>query len=177
VEAAIRLLDRLRTSAEQGQRMGSVLEILVVLAVANDGRGDLPSATMSIKQALVLAEPEGYVRVFVEAGEAVAALLRTIPLDGPTRDHARRVLAAIGVGRSAALTAPYAPSTNRLVDDLSGRELDVLRLLRSDLAGPEIARELHVSLNTLRTHTKNIYTKLGVTNRREAIRRAAELGL
>ena len=64
-----------------------------------------------------------------------------------------------------------------LVDELSSRELDVLRLLRSDLGGPEIARQLHVSLNTLRTHTKNIYAKLGATNRREAIRRAAELGL
>jgi LuxR family maltose regulon positive regulatory protein len=60
---------------------------------------------------------------------------------------------------------------------LSGRELDVLRLLRSDLSGPDIARELLVSLNTLRTHTKNIYAKLGVNNRRAAIRRATELGL
>ena len=64
-----------------------------------------------------------------------------------------------------------------LVDELSSRELDVLRLLRSDLSGPEIARELHVSLNTLRTHTKSIYTKLGATSRREAVRRAAEHGL
>ena len=64
-----------------------------------------------------------------------------------------------------------------LVDELSSRELDVLRLLRSDLSGPDIARELLVSLNTLRTHTKNIYMKLGVNNRREAVRRAAELGL
>jgi LuxR family maltose regulon positive regulatory protein len=64
-----------------------------------------------------------------------------------------------------------------LIDELSSRELEVLRILRSDLSGPDIARELHVSLNTLRTHTKNIYAKLGVNNRREAIRRAAELGL
>jgi LuxR family maltose regulon positive regulatory protein len=64
-----------------------------------------------------------------------------------------------------------------LVEPLSDRELDVLRLLRSDLGGPEIARELTVSLNTMRTHTKNIYLKLGVNNRREAVRRADELGL
>ncbi len=64
-----------------------------------------------------------------------------------------------------------------LVDELSSRELDVLRLLRSDLSGPEIARELHVSMNTLRTHTKSIYTKLGATSRREAVRRATEHGL
>ena len=60
---------------------------------------------------------------------------------------------------------------------MSARELEVLRLLRSDLSGPDIARELIVSLNTVRTHTKNIYAKLGVNNRREAVTRAAELGL
>ena len=70
-----------------------------------------------------------------------------------------------------------APARTGPVDDLSARELDVLRLLRSDLSGPDIARELLVSLNTLRTHTKNIYAKLGVNNRREAVTRAHELGL
>jgi LuxR family maltose regulon positive regulatory protein len=69
------------------------------------------------------------------------------------------------------------PLRTGLVDELSSRELDVLRLLRTDLSGPDIARELLVSVNTFRTHTKNIYAKLGVNNRREATRRAAELGL
>jgi LuxR family maltose regulon positive regulatory protein len=69
------------------------------------------------------------------------------------------------------------PSRDELVEELSSRERDVLRLLRSDLSGPEVARELLVSLNTLRTHTKSIYAKLGVTSRREAVRRADELGL
>jgi LuxR family maltose regulon positive regulatory protein len=69
------------------------------------------------------------------------------------------------------------PAHGRLVEPLSDRELDVLRLLRSELSGPAIARELHVSLNTLRTHTKNIYTKLGATSRREAVRLAAEHAL
>ena len=91
----------------------------------------------------------------------------------PPRDHARRVLAA---DRTRAATRSRRRRTG-LVDELSARELDVLRLLRSDLSGPDIARELIVSLNTVRTHTKNIYTKLGVNNRREAVRRAAELGL
>ncbi len=70
-----------------------------------------------------------------------------------------------------------APARPGLVEPLSSRELDVLRLLRSELSGPDIARELVVSLNTVRTHTKNVYTKLGVSNRREAVRRADELGL
>ncbi len=76
------------------------------------------------------------------------------------------------------MSAPSAPSARSgLVEELSDRELDVLRLLRSDLSGPDIARELIVSLNTVRTHTRHIYTKLGVNNRREAVRRAGELGL
>jgi LuxR family maltose regulon positive regulatory protein len=69
------------------------------------------------------------------------------------------------------------PNKNVLVEPLSKRELEVLRLLRTDLTGPEIARELVVSLSTVRTHTQNIYTKLGVNNRRAAVRRAEELDL
>jgi LuxR family maltose regulon positive regulatory protein len=90
------------------------------------------------------------------------------------------VLGAIdlNVASQASAAADTRPAArNGLIDELSSRELDVLRLLRSDLSGPEIARELHVSMNTLRTHTKNIYTKLGATSRREAIRRATEHGL
>ncbi len=69
------------------------------------------------------------------------------------------------------------PAKEMLLEPLSERELEVLRLLRTDLNGPEIARELIVSLNTVRTHTQNIYTKLGVNNRRAAVRRAGELNL
>ncbi|HKO85235.1 MAG TPA: LuxR C-terminal-related transcriptional regulator, partial [Actinomycetota bacterium] len=70
-----------------------------------------------------------------------------------------------------------APAQRGLVEPLSERELDVLRLLRTDLNGPDIARELTVSLHTIRTHTKSIYAKLGVNNRRAAVRRAGELDL
>ena len=79
--------------------------------------------------------------------------------------------------RAAAPSTARTPSQRGLVEPLSERELEVLRLLRGDLAGPEIANELVVSLNTVRTHTKNIYAKLGVTSRRAAVRRAEELGL
>ena len=73
--------------------------------------------------------------------------------------------------------SPARPSDRTLVDPLSERELDVLRLLATDLDGPDFARQLVVSLNTVRTHTKNIYAKLGVNNRRAAFRRAGELDL
>jgi len=101
----------------------------------------------------------------------MAALLRTAAQRGVARDHVSRLVDGVGA------TPRSSPGPPGLVDPLSSRELDVLRLLRSDLSGPEIARELTVSLNTMRTHTKSIYSKLGVNDRRAAVRRAEELGL
>jgi LuxR family maltose regulon positive regulatory protein len=166
----IALLNRLRAAAEEGQREGSVVEVLVLLWRAYDAVGDTTAARTALEEALTRARPEGLVRVFVDEGAALTARLEASAFQGAAAQHARRVLATAGVD------AP-APVRAGLVDELSGRELDVLRLLRSDLSGPDIARELFVSLNTFRTHTKNIYAKLGVNSRREAIRRAAELGL
>jgi len=125
----------------------------------------------TIEEALVRAEPEGYVRVFADEGPAMAALLTAVSTRGAAGRHAQRVLAAMSGKRGVV------PPRHGLVEELSDRERDVLRLLRSELSGPDIARELTVSLNTMRTHTRNIFTKLGVTNRREAVRRADELGL
>ena len=112
--------------------------------------------------------------MFLDAGHPSVALLQTVSARGGATAHVRRIL---GDSRPTAPTAPTAATARTpLVDELSHRELDVLRLLRSELSGPEIARELTVSLNTLRTHTKNIYAKLGVSTRREAVRRAASSG-
>ena len=165
-DAAGRLLGRLRAAAEEGGRLGSLLEILVLEALGAQARGDVPSALEALRRAVALAEPEGVVRVVADEGAPVAALLRALPKRDPAYRYGRRLLVACG-GVAAA------PQT--LVDPLSDRELDVLRLLGSDLDGPDIARELSVSLNTVRTHTKNIYAKLDVSSRRAAVRRAHEL--
>jgi LuxR family maltose regulon positive regulatory protein len=170
---AARLAERLLAAAEAGRRAGSVIEILIVLSLAHQARGDHQAATAAIEEALVRAEPEGYIRLFVEELPALAPLLRSVSRHGVAGEHARRVLAGAAVDPGPAGETPR-PG---LVDQLSSRELDVLRLLRSDLSGPDIARELDVSLNTVRTHTKSIYMKLGANNRREAVRRAAEFGL
>jgi LuxR family transcriptional regulator, maltose regulon positive regulatory protein len=167
-QQAIGLLDRLGQAAEEGVRAGSLIEVLVVRALAHQAHGDVPAALASLRRALTLAEPEGYVRVFVDEGQPMARLLRSL---GPAGSYVRRLLAAVGG------TAGSAPVRQGLIEPLSARELDVLRLLGSDLDGPDIARELFVSLNTVRTHTKNIYAKLGVNNRRAAVRRAGELDL
>ncbi len=175
---ATRLLQRLLEAAESGGRRGTCIEILVQLAVAAQASGDLSQASDLLGRALALAEREGHIRVFLNAGPALGAVLSSVKPNRPGGQHAVVVLAAWddnAVGDAAA-TRP-APPQQPLIDPLSERELDVLRLLDSDLSGPAIARELSVSVNTVRTHTQHIYTKLGVTSRREAVRKAARLGL
>ena len=171
---AIRFLDRLLAAAEAGHRTGSVIEVLILQALAHQEHRDLPAALGSLEQALTLAEPEGYVRVFLDEGPPMAALLRAAEQQGVARDHVRRLVAGAG-DPGPSVPGPSLPVQRGLVEPLSRRELEVLRLLRTDLSGPDIARELIVSLNTMRSHTKSIYTKLGVNSRREAVRRAEQL--
>ncbi len=174
---ATRLLDRLLSMAEEGGRTGSVIEILVLQALAHQTQGDLPAALAPLTRAVTLAEPEGYVRVFVDEGPPMAALLRAAAREAHGEQkriapsYLRRLLAAVNN------TAGNAPASQGLIEPLSERELDVLRLLGTDLDGPDIARELIVSLSTVRTHTRNIYAKLGVNNRRAAVRQAEQLNL
>ncbi len=170
--AAAPFLERLLTAAEDGGRLGSVLEVLVLLALAQQQRGDTVAAVGTVSRALEQAEPEGYVRTFTGEGPAMATLLNAAAKGGTSPAYVARLLRS-GTGEVATPPRP----TGDLVDPLSERELDVLRLLASELNGPEIARHLVVSLNTVRTHTKNIYAKLGVGSRRAAVRRADELGL
>jgi LuxR family maltose regulon positive regulatory protein len=173
VHEAAELLDRLLEAAESGGRTGTVIEVLALKAVVQHARGDRPGALVSLERALGLAEPEGYRRTFLGEGEPMEVLLRILAERRPDWAYLREL-----VTPRVPPTARVAPEGNdALVDPLSERELDVLRLLATDLDGPEIARELVVSLNTVRTHTKHIYTKLGVGNRRAAVSKAHQLDL
>jgi LuxR family transcriptional regulator, maltose regulon positive regulatory protein len=185
IHEAVGLLERLLQAAEEGERTGSVIEILVLQALAHHMQGDIPAALVPLERALTLAEPEDYVRIFVDEGPPMAVLLEKAakygdPALGAGRpawgagnvsNYVRQLLRAMGSAEDRT------PVKQVLIEPLSERELEVLRLLRTGLNGPEIARELIVSLNTMRTHTKNIYSKLGVTNRRAAVLRAEELDL
>jgi LuxR family maltose regulon positive regulatory protein len=171
VQEAIRLLERLLRAAEEGARTGSVIEILVLLALAHQTRGDLPAGLAAVQRALTLSEPEGYVRIFVDEGAPMVSLLEAAAKQGAAPGYVRRLLGAFSGAEESS------PVDQGLIEPLSERELDVLRLLGTDLGGPDIARELIVSLNTVRTHTKHIYAKLGVSNRRAAVRRGRELKL
>jgi LuxR family maltose regulon positive regulatory protein len=168
---ATALLERLLIAADEGGRNGSVIEILGVQALASHARDDLAGAIASLGRAVALAEAEGYVRVFIDEGAPMAALLKLAAKQRKAPDYVRRLLAAVVTADGRATVGQL------LIEPLSERELEVIRLLGSDLDGPDIARELTVSVNTLRTHTKNIYAKLGVNGRRAAVRRASELGL
>ncbi|MEO0375442.1 MAG: LuxR C-terminal-related transcriptional regulator, partial [Cyanobacteria bacterium P01_A01_bin.17] len=160
--------------------IGSIIEILVVRALAYEAKGDLVNAITSIKSALALAEPESYVRIFAECGSPMARLLRAAITHGIFPTYAQQLLTTSETWGQNSKTTPSALSRQMSVveaEPLSQRELEVLRLLKTELSGPEIARELVVAVSTVRTHTKRIYSKLDVTNRRAAVNRAIELGL
>ena len=169
---AVGLLERLLEAAEEGERTGSVIEILVLQALAHEAEGDTSLALAPLERALTLAEPEGYVRIFVDEGPPMATLLREAAKHGiAASNYVSQLLRAFG--KAEGIT----PVTQRLIEPLSERELEVLRLLGTELNGPEIARELVVALSTIRTHTRNIYSKLGVNSRRAAVDQAEELDL
>jgi LuxR family maltose regulon positive regulatory protein len=177
ISEALQLLDRLLQAAEDGGRIGSIIEILVLQALAQHAQNDIPAALASLERALTLAEPEGYVQIFVGEGLPIENLLTRMNAsreDGRRNEYVHKLLAAYGTREEV---HPSALSPEPLVEPLSERELEVLKLLGTELSGPEIADQLAVSLNTLRTHTKNIYGKLGVNGRRAALRRAEERGL
>jgi LuxR family maltose regulon positive regulatory protein len=170
--AASALLDRLLEAALSGGRNGAAIEILQLQALASQMQGgDVEAALVPLRRALALAEPEGYVRLFLDEGEPIAMLLESLRDRLGSPPYVEELLTAFGRG------AKRSRLGQDLVEPLSGRELEVLRLLASDLDGPGIARELVVSLSTIRSHTKAIYAKLGVTNRRAAVGRGEELNL
>ena len=178
---ATSLLTRLRTAALDGGRHGTALELTILMSLARRAAGDRAGAVATLREAVTAGEPEGYVRLFADEGAGLLPLLRELEAGkaGVPQDYVHRLLAACAgeLAPPAASGVVPSPGGERLVDPLSERELQVLRLLAGDLDGPGIARELVVSVHTVRTHTKNIYAKLGVNSRRAAVRRAVELHL
>ncbi len=176
--AALDLLDRVVDLARAAGREGGVIEARVVRALAHHANGEADPAAADLAAALSSAVPAGYCRLFLDEGEPMAQLLAQLARAAApdVRAHAEHLLAA---AQRPSVPAPARPAAARPARDegLSDRELEVLRLLATELSGPEIAQALFVSVNTLRTHTKHIFTKLDVTTRRAAVRRGADLGL
>ncbi|WP_116950262.1 LuxR C-terminal-related transcriptional regulator [Jiangella endophytica] len=168
LDEALPLLARLLDGARGARRQGSVAEILMLRALANAAAGDLDAAMNPFADALETAVPAGYARLFLDEGARMETLLDVAERRGVAAGHVRVLRRA---------TAERPVTGDPAGDGLSHRELQVLRLLATELTGPQIARQLFVSVNTLRTHTKHIFTKLDVSTRAAAVRRGTELGL
>jgi LuxR family maltose regulon positive regulatory protein len=186
------LLERLAQFATTGGRNGRLIKILVWQAVAYHQAGNLSQAVAVLGRALVLAEAEGFVRTFVEAGSRLAALLRQVPVTGSTQLYVKRLLAAFSETASESrdlsvtdghLAQRHSPPHGvglppaELIEPLSERELEVLSLVAAGLSNKEIADQLVLAVSTVKRHMSNIYGKLGVSSRTQSLVRARELGL
>jgi LuxR family maltose regulon positive regulatory protein len=184
---AMGLLERLLKAAEEGGRTGSVIEVLVLEALAYEAQGNIPLALAPLERALALAEPEGYVRIFVDEGIPMAQLLSKAAAHGMMPDYIDKLLAAYEDAtkdRSARRTTEPSPSSREaiigpssLVEPLSQRELEVLQLIAQGLSNHEISERLFLALSTVKGYNRNIFGKLQVQRRTEAVARARELGL
>jgi len=184
ISGAVGLLERLLKTAEEGGRNGSAIEILVLQAMAYHAQGDLPAALLPLRHALALAEPEGYIRMFVDEGPPMAQLLLEADSRGIMPDYTGKLLAAFeaekqpvpeGPGKSE--NGPDLPPAQSLIEPLSQRELEVLKLIAQGLSNREIGERLFLALDTIKGHNRKIFDKLQVQSRTEAIARARELGL
>jgi LuxR family maltose regulon positive regulatory protein len=168
-DRALRLLQRLAAAAESEGRIESVIEARSLAALAFAALGERALAQAALREALALARPEGYVRIFADEGAPMAALLRQV--SDELRSYAAQVLVAI-----EGPAAPYEPPT-ALIEPLTERELEVLRALAAGQSNRAIAQQLYLSVATVKVHLKHIYGKLAVNSRIEALARARELNL
>ncbi|MBN1138900.1 MAG: helix-turn-helix transcriptional regulator [Anaerolineae bacterium] len=175
-EEALSLSDRLVHLAESAKANRYLIESLVVRALAFQAQDRLDEALADLGRALTVAEPEGYVRTFIDQGAPMQALLKSALSRGLSTAYVSKLLAEWAKEPTATPSTERPPS-QPLIDPLSDRELEVLRLLPTELTSTEIADHLYVSRNTVRSHIAHIYDKLNVHSRAHAVQRAQELGL
>jgi LuxR family maltose regulon positive regulatory protein len=182
LDEARALLERLQAAAEKTGWIQEEIKILVLQALASHAGGEETEALARLERALTLAEPGGFVRVFIDEGEEMGAMIKDcrarLGKNRPTlATYANRLLEHFQ-GKQAAPASPTLGDQQAILEEaLTDRELEVLRLLATSMTTTEIARKLYVAPSTVRTHIKNIYSKLAVSRRMEAVQRAKELGL
>jgi LuxR family maltose regulon positive regulatory protein len=182
---ALDLLELFRQDAEAAGRTGSVIELLVLEALAFSAQGNRLRASVSLEHALTLAEPEGYVRVFVDEGEPMRLLLAgfqsTLRQKAAAKpDTTSKRLLTYTDKLLAAFSQPVPVEKSKpetMLEPLSERELDILRLIASGRTNQEIADILVIALSTVKSHINNLYGKLGTNRRTQAVAIARDLGL
>ena len=185
LQLALQILDALEDITNRTHNTRYKIEILALRALALDAQGETSQADAELKQAVDLAQPGGFIRVFVDLGPPMQAMLRRLAKHDQFGETLRRILAAFPeddknlVSRASRTSAERHPPAgiSTLVEPLTPRELEVLVLLREPLSIKEIARQLHISYATAKRHTIHIYGKLGVNQRWKAVARAEELNL
>ncbi|HEU4328046.1 MAG TPA: LuxR C-terminal-related transcriptional regulator [Roseiflexaceae bacterium] len=174
VHDALDLLTRLLAAAEAGGRIGSQIEALLLQSLAHEALGDSGQARIPLQRALALAEPEGYIRLFADEGAPLARLLeREREAGGGMQTYLQRLQAAFATQPTA---HPASLALHPAAEPLTAREREVLHLIAEGLSNQELAARLHLSPQTVKVHTRNIYSKLGVASRTQAVARGRDLG-
>jgi LuxR family transcriptional regulator, maltose regulon positive regulatory protein len=171
-EPALSLSVRLLLLAESGKRMRRVIEVLVLQALIFQGKRDLDQALVVLGRAISLAQPEGYARLFLDEGEPMVKLLYLAKSHRIGGGYVSELLSALSVD-----TKPELLSAQALIEPLSAREIEVLKLVEAGLSNQEIAAKLYISVATVKRHISNIYAKLDVKTRTQAVSFGKELGI
>jgi LuxR family maltose regulon positive regulatory protein len=177
LEQALALLKRILLQAEAAGQVRLIVQTLTVQALALQAKGDVEQALNSLERALGLAEPEGLVRSFLDMGAPVGDLLRQVAARGIAMEYVAKLLAAFDAEDSRTPIPDPRAAQSELIEPLSRRELEVLRLLATGLSNKSIANTLSISVTTVKKHLQNIYGKLNVHSRTQAVDRARQLGL
>jgi len=173
---ALHVLDRLLQDAQRKARGSSAIEILLLQALAWQAQAQQDQALAALERALALAEPEGYMRLFLDEGPAMLALLRLAHARGLAPAYLAMLLVAAGEQPSASAAVPT-PRSTLLVEPLTERELEVLHLIAAGASNEEIAERLVIAIGTAKRHVSNIFGKLTVSNRTQAVAHAREIDL
>ncbi len=176
--AALAVLEPWRHQVETKGWADERLKVMVLQAVAYHAHGDMDTAVPLLGEALALAEPGGFIRLFVDEGPPMARLLSAAAARGIAPEYTQQLLAAFSaVGPSRPRPGRVDGPQSTLVEPLSEREREVLHHIAEGLSNQEIASRLYLSLHTVKVHSRNIYGKLGVHNRTQAVTRARALGM
>ena len=175
LQAARQIIDRLYEIAERTHNPYAQVRLLALRALALQAQGHDRGALASLGQALGLAEPGGFIRIFVDLGPPMQALLGRVDSQGPIAEHLRRVLAHFPAPDQGAMKGILPRPTPQLLEALTPRELEILELLRQRWSNKEIASKLGVTLETAERHLANLYGKLDVHTRRDAVAKADEM--